>query len=415
VLPDGKTVAFSAFHGSLPSTRIGVVSLTNGRVRITDVVGTSPLGVVDGHLIYANSLGGLMATGFDTGRRFRCWTLPCAHITAPPIQVLDSVGLGTAGSALAALSASSSLVYVRGGLDEILVTADMKGTVSPPIARPAGYGSVRYSPDGKRIAMSIVGTTTTDVWLYDVATGTNTRLTTEGATNDRPEWSPDGSRVLFRTDRNNEGNFSIWWQPSDKTGKAEPLIQPPNAADAVYEASISPDGQSLIFRTGTTGGANIWYRGMQGDTSRKEVSATPFDEWAARLSPNGKWVAYVSDESGPYQIYVRPFPGTGPRVQVSKNGGEDPLWSTDGSRIIYHHNQEFLAANIRSGATFSVVSYDSLFTADVFFQPGHSTYDVTPDGKGLLLIKPAGGEPQAILAHDWKYELRARINGSARR
>src|SRR5262249_34174644 len=285
-----KTVAFSAFHGSLASTRIGLVSLTNGRVKITDVVGTSPLGMAEGHLIYANSVGGLMAIGFDTGRGFGCWTSPCARITGAPIQVLDSVSLGVTGAARAALSSSSSLVYVTGGSDQNLVTADMKGAIRPLIPQPAMYGSVRYSPDGKRIAMSIGTTTQTDVWLYDVATGTNTRLTTEGATNDRPEWSPDGSHVLFRTDRNNNGNFSIWWQPSDLTGKAEPLIQPPNAAVAVYEASISPDGQSLIFRTGTTGAADIWYRGMKGDTSRKEIAATPFNEWAARLSPNGKWV-----------------------------------------------------------------------------------------------------------------------------
>jgi serine/threonine-protein kinase len=415
-LPDGKTVAFSAWRGSLTSTRIGLVSLSTGKVKIAAVAGNSPLGMVDGHLIYANAIGSLMAIGFNTGRGFGCWTLPCGRVTGPAIQVLDSVGLGVTGAARAALSASSSLLYVTGGSDQTVVTADMKGEIRPLIVRPAAYTGVRYSPDGERIAMSI-GAATTDIWIYDVATGTNTRLTTEGVTNDRPEWSPDGSRVLFRTDRDSGGLFSIWWQPSDGTGKAEPFIRPANAAlnGAVYEGAISPDGQSQVFRTGTTGGADIWYRGMKGDTSRKGIAETPFTEWAARLSPNSKWVAYVSDESGSYQVYVRPFPGTGPRVQISKDGGEDPLWSRDGLRIFYHHNQEFFAANIRPGPVFAIASYDSLFTGDYLFSPGHATYDVTPDGKGLILIKAIGGEPQTILAHDWKHELLARIQGGSRR
>src|SRR5262249_42515264 len=118
---------------------------------------------------------------------------------------------------------------------------------------------------------------------------------------------------------------------------------------------------------------------------------------------------------GPYQVYVRPFPGTGPRVQVSKDGGEDPIWSPDGLRIIYHHDRAFMAANIHSESVFSVASYDSLFSGDFLFGPGHSSYDVTPDGKSLLLIKAVGGESQVILAHDWKYQLRARIRGGPRR
>jgi serine/threonine-protein kinase len=408
-LPDGKTVAFSVFYGSLMSTRIGLISLTNGKVKLTNIAGNSPLGVIDGHLIYVNSSGGLMAVGFDTGRRLGCWTLPCAQTTGPSIQVVDSVGIGVTGAARAALSASS-LVYVTGDLNRTVVTADMKGAIKPLVTRPAAYGGVRYSPDRKRIAMSISGATT-DVWLYDVATGTNTRLTTAGTTNDRPEWSPDGSHVLFRTDRNTL--FSIWWQPSDGTGQAEPFIRRLDAG--VYEGSISPDGQSLLFRTGTTGSADIWYREVKGDTSRKQIAATSFDEWAARLSPNGKWVAYASNESGAFQVYVRPFPGTGPRVQVSKDGGEDPVWSPDGLRIIYHQNQEFLAANIRPGPPFAIASYDSLFSGDYLFGPGHATYDVTPDGRGLILIKPVGGESQLILVHDWKEEFRARIRSGTRR
>jgi serine/threonine-protein kinase len=414
VLPDGRTVAFSAWNGSVTSTRIGVVSLANGQVKVTDIQGNAPLGVVDGHLIYANASGGLMAVGFDPGRRIGCWTLPCARITGRAVQVLDSVTLKPNGSALAALSALSSLVYVTGSPEQTVVIADMKGATRTLISRSAAYGSIRYSRDGKRIAMSISGATT-DVWLYDIATGTPTRLTTEGSTNDRPEWSPDGSRILFRTDRNSGsgGLFSVWWQPSDGTGKAEELIHVPN--DVVYEAALSPDGQRLIYRTGTSGGADIWYRGLKGDTSRKEIAATKFNEWAAKLSPNGKWIAYVSDESGGYQVYVRPFPGPGPRVQVSQDGGEDPLWSPDGLRIIYHRDQTFLAANIRPGPPFTVASHDSLFTGNFYFGPGHASYDMTPDGKGLILIKDVGGESQMILAHDWKDEFRARIRGGTRR
>ena len=351
-LDDGKTVLVSSWAGALSSSRLVAVSLENGQTQDLELRGSSPLGVIDGNLIYANATGALMAVPFDQ-RHLR----PTAASAA---LVLDSVSIGVNGASRAALSASGSLVYQIGGAGQQLVLADAHGAMRVLIPQPRNYIQARFSPDGRRIALSTESGTSMDVQIYEIATGTLTRLTTEGATNDRPEWSPDGRRVLFRTDRNARAN-TIWWQPVDASGPAELLVG--GGTVDVREGVLSPDGNTILYRTGSTGNADIWTRQIKGDTSTKPFVQTPFTEWAARFSPDGKWVAYTSDESGALQVYVKPFPGPGPRVLVSVNGGDNPVWSRDGHRLFYVRDQQVIAATVTLAPPF-----DSYVIRQVHFQ-----------------------------------------------
>ena len=179
----------------------------------------------------------------------------------------------------------------------------------------------------------------------------------------------------------------------------------------VWEGVISPDYKTLMFRTGTVGAADIFTRSMTGDTTTHPFVTTSFNELSARFSPDGKWVAYTSDESGITQVYVKPFPGPGPRVSVSIDGGENPVWSRDGRRLFYAKDQQMMVASVNPSPTFSVSGQRVFFEGDFISNPGHATYDVAPSGDEILVVKPVSGESQLIIAEGWKYELLARLKG----
>jgi len=403
VLPGGKHVVYTLWRGTTTSAKLAIASIADGSTRALDVAGFFPLGVLDGQLIYGSTGGSLMAVPFDAGR---------LRATGPPTLAVDRVVVGGSGATKAALSRSGSLVYVRGSSTRQLVLVDPTGPTRTLLAEPRAYNSPRFSPDGRRVAVDVATGTSTDVWSFDIASGTLMRLTTEGTVNERPEWAPDGKRVLFRSDRAGQ-RTSLWWQPADGSGRAELLLAQPDRD--LWEGVLAPDGRTLVYRTGTTGTADVWYRGLGGDTTSKPVAATPATEFAARLSPDGRWVAYVSDESGARQIYVRPFPGPGGVVQASVDGGESPIWSRDGRRLFYHRGQQFLSATITTTNPPAVTAREMLFEGDFVLATGHASYDVSPDGKQFLLVKPTGGESQVIVVHDWKSELRRRTTAQSPR
>jgi serine/threonine-protein kinase len=265
------------------------------------------------------------------------------------------------------------------------------------------YAFPRFSPDGKRIAVTIDAGTRSDVWLYDLRSRTPTRLSSGGSVNERPEWTPDGRRVLYRTD---EGSgTSIWWRPADLSGPAVPLLT--GKAANFYEGVMTPDAQSVVFQEEN----NVGIRALKGDTTSKALAASDYTENQARVSPDGRWVAFMTDESGSDQVVVQPLHGPGARVQVSSNGGIEPVWSRDGRRLFYRANKKFMAATVTTGSTFAVLSRD-VFSDDKFLQAAapHANYDVSPDGKSLLVLE-AVEDPQIHIIHNWGEEVRARWTG----
>jgi len=400
-LADGDNILYSSWARSdVASARIAIVSLSTGKRTELGVSGAFPLGVVEGVLVYASAAGTVFAAPFDLRRH---------RITGDPIPVATEVVVGVAGAAKAAMSPGGLFVFLSGSQLGQVVLADMRGATRPFMSEPRQYAYPRYSPDGKRIAITIGSGSRNDIWIYDVASGTPTRLTSDGSVNERPEWTPDGLRVLYRSDRLRRS--SLWWQAADHSGSAEPLLAD-STAD-VFEGVITRTGPSLVYQLDTAG-ADVMYRALSGDTAPKVIAATRFTEDRARVSPDGRWVAFATDESGAQQVVVQPFPGPGARVQVSVDGGSEPVWAANGNRLFYRGAQHIVAATFAATPTFAILSRTPLFEDTyILGRAPHANYDVSPDGSAFLLIK-AVEDPQVIVVHNWAAELRARMAGQRR-
>jgi len=399
VLADGKTVLYSSWgSGGIQTARIGVASLETGESTILDLLGSYPFGVHEGHLIYSRADGALMAAPFDLGRR---------QVTGSSIAVLDGLVVGGSGVAKAALSESGTLAYLTGSATARLVFVGQNGAVRPVLSEPRPYESPRFSPDGKRIAVS-VRSRPPDIWVYDIAAGTFARLTTEAA-NLRPEWTPDGRRIVFVSNRS--GEVGIWWRPADGTAPPQKVFE---SRDEASEVEVGPDGGVLVYRLNQSGGNyGVWFRSLADVTTpRPFVSTATYHEIMPSLSPDGRWLAHVSDETGAAEVYVRPFPGPGPRYPVSAGGGSEPQWAADGRRLFYRHGPQMLAARVTTVPTFSVTGREVLFEGNYVSNSSHQNYDVAPDGQGFLMLQPET-DVEVVMVLNWITELRARIRATA--
>ena len=400
VLPDGKAVVYATTMTG--AAQLAVAVLSTGRTAALDLPGRAPVGVADGELIFGRTDGALVAIPFDVDAR---------RVTGSALVVVNEIALNGTGEAKAALSANGALAYVGGeGLVQA-VAVDLHGAERPLAVPPGRLQNPRYSPDGRRIAVDVTSGGRQDVWIYNVASGSAQRVTSEGTTNNRPEWTPDGTRILFRSDRN--GAFTtLWWQPADGSATAEQLVAAPGKS--IWEGVLTPDGQTVVYRTGITGSAAVWYRQLSGDTATRGLGTTPFDEMAPRVSPDGRWVAYQSNESGRYEVFVRRFPGPGAQVTMSVGGGQMPVWSHDGHRVFYLNGTQVLAATVTMSPTFAVTAREILFDGHYVIAVGHASYDVSPDGKSLLMLRPVAEHAEEIVVvPNWAAELRTTLAGKA--
>jgi len=395
-LDDGETVLYTSYGGGIATSTIKSLSLKTGRVRSLDLIGTAAIAVVEGWLVYATSTSALMAVGFNARRGL---------VTGSPVPVGDGVAVNfSTGLTSAAISRNGSLVYQSGGSASQLVLADLAGVARVLVPEAKAYSFPRFSPDGKQIAVGVTTATGTDVWIYDIASGTPRRLTSEG-NNDRPEWSPDGKRVLYVAAGRARNGAEVWWQAADGSGSAEAL-QRRTGPESVNEGVLSADGHALAYRLGS----DLWYRRFAGDTASKPIAAAKtFSEFAPRFSQDSRWVAYVSDQSGSPQVYVQAFPALGAPIPVTAAGGQAPVWAPDGRHIYYVANGQVNVATVSTTPAFTVTSRQQLFEGTYNLDAAvHANFDASPDGKHLLLVKSTGTETRMVVVHDWKYVLRER-------
>jgi Tol biopolymer transport system component len=246
------------------------------------------------------------------------------------------------------------------------------------------------------------------ITVVDVAAGTATRLTNDLLA-DRPEWTPDGKRLIYR--RIDSGREELWWQPFDRSQPAERL-QPMRGIDRIAEGVLSPDSRWLLFRTlSLSTGRDIWYRALAGDTTPRPFEVTPYDEAMPRFSPDGRWVAYTSNDGGRTEVFVRPFPGPGGRTQISADGGTDPVWAPDGRRLFYLNGTELTAATLGTERDLRVLSRDKLFAADVSAGSIHANFDVARDGRHFLMLRSSGSGVDLAVTLNW---LATAVQGAAR-
>ena len=321
------------------------------------------------------------------------------------------------GAAQFSVSGSGSLVYVQGGihppLRKSLVWVDREGRAQPLAAPERGYWYPRLSPDGRRVSVSIQEGEQLDVFVYDMSRGTLTRVTLEGM-NDSPVWASDGKRVTFESTTNGPPN--LFWAQPDGSSAPERLTTSENWQNP---ASWSPDGKVLAFiEESPTTGLDIWVLPFgDGEHEPRPIVQTRFQEWYATFSPDGRWLAYSSDESGREEIYVQPYPGPGERTQISIKGGFSPAWARDGRELFYRVWPEgppwklrMMTVNITTDPAFIAGKPRMLFEEDRYqtSDPLRS-YDVAADGRFLMLKfseQPSEPVTQLRVVLNWFEELK---------
>lgn len=280
---------------------------------------------------------------------------------------------------------------------------DRRGREEPIKAPARAYVYPRLSPDGTRVAAE-VRDEEWDIWIANLASTTLTRFSFGPAADRLPTWTPDGRRIVWASSR--AGASNIYWQSADGSGSVEQFLQSPNAQ---YPSAISPDGTRLVLREdGAT--RDLMVVTMDKERRAQPLVQTPFSETSAEISPDGRWIAYASDESGMDEIYVRPFPDVNAgRWQVSSGGGAKPLWARNGRELFYlipsGAGSAIMSAPIERAAIFAagapakVLEGPYLYGTGAVGDAAFRTYDVSPDGQRFLMIKLPEGSDQAASAN----------------
>ncbi len=333
-----------------------------------------------------------MAVPFDLAR---------LEITGDPVPILEGVrqGLDTVDYAL---SDQGTLVYVTRRQDvQRLVWVDRKGTESLIIQDEASFGSPRISPDGKQVAVAISKSgETQNLWIYDLESESLRRLTFGGGSVET--WSPDGKWIIFQG-RDSEGRRAISRQLADGSGPVEHLTVP--TLHAQMPQSLTPDGSVVAFGKG----ADIWMLQIEGDREPQPFIISPNFENYPKFSPDGKWLAYVSDELGPRSVYVSPYPKADVKYLVSEEeGGLEPVWSPFGNELFYRSGNRMMAVSVETEPTFRAGRPEVLFEGKYVstrISPGNPYYDISHDAQRFLMIKEAGqGQINVVL--NWFEELK---------
>jgi len=393
ILPDGKAVLYSVLLGS-GDFQIEVFSFETGQSKVVIESGKAGQYATTGHLVYGQPTGGtLMAVPFD---------LEMLETTGRPVPVLEGVRQSSAGALDYSLSSDGTLAYLTGehelSLPGTLVWVDRDGgevqlSVEEPLENPR---YPRLSPDGRKLALTTGTGDAGDIWVYDLAGQPPYPLVFEGA-NGHPVWTPDGKRVAFNSsDINLINSMNLYWIPADgSTLEPELLLQ--DDTSSVTPEDWTPDGKELLFgQMDTTSpqrrsGANdIMALSLDTKSKPKLVVQTEYSVPRSRtgglasLSPDGRWLAYVSSVTGEPEIWVRPYPGPGAPVRISPRGGLEPIWSHDGQELFYLEGDKMMAVKIETQPEFRSQPPEVLFEESYSHQ-NRGSYDVAADGRFLMI------------------------------
>ena len=382
-LPDGRRLLFRALESSTAGQgrRIYAASLDSGaRTELLQSDSTN-VSYSQQHLLFLRGTT-LMAQPFDPDR---------LALTGEPVPVAEEIQtLGNPQSGVFSVSQNGVLAYQTGSATNWgqPTWLDRTGKAGEAIGDPGVHWELSLSPDGKRAAVTILDQAqSTDLWLLDVTRGLRTRFTFDPANDRGPVWSPDGSRLIFSSNRS--GTYDLHQRAASGAGADELLYADRSNKEPL---SWSPDGLHLLY-TGFLKGDDLLILPLAGDRKPTPFADTPFSEVSGQFSPDGRWIAYASNESGRYDIYVAPFPPTGGKWMVSRNGGLVPRWRRDGAEIFYFDGARHVAVKVDGrGAAFEVGDVRPLFepVSPVRVGETRAFYDVSADGQRFLVNMSAG-------------------------
>jgi serine/threonine-protein kinase len=405
LLPGGQAVlcTVTATTGGFDAASIAVLDLRSGRLTILLRGGSHAQYLPSGHLMYA-AAGALRAVVFDPTR---------LRVVGPARPVVPQVLTTPSGGVEAVLARDGTLVYVTGGSGSgaarTLVWVDRQGRETPILAPPRGYLFPRVSPDGTRVALNF-NQDNADIWLWDLARATLTRVTSDPAADTTPVWTPDGRRLVFTSDR--AGTFNLYSQAPDGTGSVARLTESPNTQRA---SAVSPDGTRVVFtEESATTGEDVLALSLDGTHQVLPLVQTPYDERNGIVSPDGRWLAYEANDTGSFEIYVRPFPAVNSgHWQVSTSGGTQPLWARVGQELFYVASEgELMRVAVAGGPEWSAGAPTKVLEGRYVVNPGGTIsrhYDVAADGQRFLMMKAAASDvapPQIVVVQHFDEELK---------
>ena len=406
VLPNGKGALVTIVPQerlSIGALSVGIVDFATGRVEPV-LKGTHARYLPPGIVVYARSDGVIMAVPFDQGR---------LRIAGTPVALGDTIALSRSTAAYGdfEISPAGDLIYMRAGSGITrVVWVDRSGgehRVSPSLDN--GYFvTPRLSPDGRRLAITMNSGEGEVLEAVPLAGGPMVRLTFNGSVNERVAWSPEGARVAWITDRASVA--SVFLRRAD--GGGEPSILPVADRRPIYGVEWPATGDWILLRTDDQAAGHADIIGVRrGDSVPHNFVATAAEELSPALSPDGRWLAYSSDETGRREIFVRPFPETGrARYQVSSGGGTEPLWSRTGRELFYRSaTEQLVSVPVGSGAEFQPGASRPLFNASAYLQvPQQRNYDVAADGKFVMVRDDSPAASRIVVIFGFMKELAAR-------
>jgi serine/threonine-protein kinase len=322
-----------------------------------------------------------------------------------PVEVLTGVRQTNFGTF--SCSRNGSCVYIAGGspAQRKVTLVDRTGTVRPLPLPPSSYTNPRFSPTGDKLSFWLSGRRC-DVEIYDVTGGRTTKITSEND-NHSPVWAPDGQRLAYITYNRRSPGYALMSRRVTGAGAEEQLGPGSYRVGPATQLSWSPLGTLVFADRG-----DLWSLRVPGDSEPQPFAPSRFNETEPAFSPDGKWLAYVSDESGRVEVYVRPFPGPGEKYPISIGGGSEPVWDRRGRELFFRNGDQMMVAAVNTQSTFSVGRPRLLFTGPFVRTPGRINYDVAPDGESFVMIdsgEESGAATEVNVLLNWFEELKRRV------
>lgn len=372
VLPDKEAVLYTVRVEQ--GWRTDVIDLKTGKKKELINRGISARYAPTGHLIYQDwNEDALFVVPFDVDQ---------LEITGPPQRVIEQVRYIRFGASDYHFSENGSLIYSTLGTSNggEVCWVDKKGVITMISDLPGQYVQPRISPDGKKLVLRKIGTHC-QLWVYDIERGTLSLLTMEGDNHD-PLWTPDSRHLVFF--RAEYGITSIFWQRADGSGGAQLLAKSTGFNPRL--SSLTGENPQLLFNEDNPNtGSDVLMLSFNKNIRISPILQERSNETGASLSPNGRWLTYTSDESGQEDVYLRPFPGSGPKILVSKGGGTNGKWAPDGKSIYYRVKNKMMRVPVTYAPEFSIGAPEELFEGDFYFG-GILNYDISPDGDRFVMI-----------------------------